>query len=60
MWGNDSIYLFESHSKDENGSLSSSDTADPLKFNILHSLEKYIWCVLCTLKYNLLNKFYIG
>ena len=26
IWENDSIYLFDSHSKDENGSLSSSGT----------------------------------
>ena len=42
-WGNDStIYLFDSHSKDEHGNLSSSGTAVLLKFDILHSLQSYI------------------
>ena len=42
MWGNDSIYIFDSHSKDENGNLSSSGTAVLLKYNTLYSLENYI------------------
>ena len=42
IWGNYStINLFDSHSKDENGQLSSSGTAI-LKFDILHSVENYI------------------
>ena len=45
IWGNDSIYLFDSHSKDENGNLSSSDTAVLLKFDSLCSLENYIQSV---------------
>ena len=42
IWGNDSIYLFDSHSKDEYGNLSSSDTAVLLKFDSLNPLESYI------------------
>ena len=42
MWGNDYIYIFDSHSKDENGNLSSSGTAVLLKYNTLYSLENYI------------------
>ena len=42
IWGNDSIYLFDSDSKDENGNLSSSGTAVLLKFDLLYSLENYI------------------
>ena len=39
IWGNDStINLFDSHSKYENGKLSSSGTAVLLKFDTLHSL----------------------
>ena len=38
----DSIYLFDFHSKDENGNLSSSGTAVLLKFDTFHSLENYI------------------
>ena len=34
-WRNDSIYLFDSHSKDENGDLSSSATAVFLKFDVI-------------------------
>ena len=40
--GIDSIYLFDSHSKDENGNLSSFVTAVLLKFDTLYSLENYI------------------
>ena len=36
------MYLFNSHNKDENGSLSSSGRAVLLKFDTLHSLENYI------------------
>ena len=36
IWGNDSIHLFDSHSKDENGNLSSSSTAVLLKFDTFH------------------------
>ena len=40
IWGNNStIYLFDSHSKDENENLSSSATAVLLKFDTLYSLE---------------------
>ena len=42
IWRNDSIYLFDCHSKDENGNLSSSGTAVLLKFDLLYSLENYI------------------
>ena len=42
IWGNDSIYLFGSDSKDENGNLSRSGTAVLLKFDTLYSLENYI------------------
>ena len=43
IWGNDStIYLFNSHSKDENGNLRSSSTAILLNFDLLHSLENYV------------------
>ena len=42
IWGNDSIYLFDSHSKDEHDNLSSSGTAVLLKFDTLYSLENYI------------------
>ena len=42
IWGNDSIYLFHSHSKDENGNVSSFGTAVLIKFDTLHSLENYI------------------
>ena len=42
IWGNDSIYLFDCHSKDENGNLSSSGTAVLLKFDVLYSPENYI------------------
>ena len=42
IWGNDSIYLFDSHSKDENDNLSSSGTAILLKFDSLYSLKNYI------------------
>ena len=33
------IYLYDSHSKDENGNLLHSSTAAVLKFDTLHSLE---------------------
>ena len=36
------MYLFDSHSKDENDNLSSSATAVLLKFDTLYSLENYI------------------
>ena len=42
IWGNDSIYLFDSHSKDQYGNISSSGTAVLLKFDTLFSLENYI------------------
>ena len=42
IWRNDSIYLFDSHSKDENGNLSSFVTAVLLNFDALYSLEKYV------------------
>ena len=39
IWGNDStIHLFDSHSKYENGSLSSSGITLLLKFDTLHSV----------------------
>ena len=41
--GIDSIYLFDSHSKDENGNLSSFVTAVLLKFGTLYSLGNYRW-----------------
>ena len=42
IWGNDSIYLFDSHSEDENGNASGSATAVLLKCDALHSLVNYI------------------
>ena len=45
IWGNDSTYIFDSNSKDENGNLSSSGTAVLLKFDSLYSLENYIQSV---------------
>ena len=42
IWGNDSIYPFDSHSKDQYGNISSSGTAVLLKFDTLFSLENYI------------------
>ena len=42
IWGTDSIYMFDSHSKDEYRNLSSSSTAVFLKFDSLHLLEIYI------------------
>ena len=38
IWGIDSIYLFDSQSKDENGNLSSSGKAVLLKFDTLRTL----------------------
>ena len=38
----DFIYLFDSHSKEKNSNLSSSDLIVFLKVDTLHSLEKYI------------------
>ena len=42
IWWTDSICLFDSHSKDDYGNLSSSGTAVLLKFDSLNSLEKQI------------------
>ena len=42
IWGNNSIYLFDSHSKDENGNLSSFDTAVLLKLDTFYSLKNYL------------------
>ena len=42
IWGTGSIYLFDSHSKDEYGNFSSTGTAVLLKFDSLNSLENYI------------------
>ena len=43
IWWNDStIYLFNFHSKGENGNLSSSGTPALLEFDALHSLENFI------------------
>ena len=42
IWGIISTYLFDLHSKDENGNLSSSGTTVLLKFDALYSLENYI------------------
>ena len=42
IWGNDSIYLFDSHSKDQYGNIPSSGTTVLLKFDTLFSLENYI------------------
>ena len=36
IWGNYSIYLFDSHSTDENGNVSSCGKAVLLKFDTLH------------------------
>ena len=45
FWGIDSICLFHSHIKDDNGNLSSSGTEVLLKFDKMHSLENYIQSV---------------
>ena len=42
IWRNDSIYLFDSHSKDENGNISSFVTAVLLNFDTLYSLENCV------------------
>ena len=42
IWGTDSIYLFDSHCKDEYGNLPSSGTEVLLNFESLNSLENYI------------------
>ena len=42
IWGNDAIYLFDSHSKYENGNLSSSGAAVLLIFDTLYLLENYV------------------
>ena len=42
IWGNNSIYLFDSDSKDQYDNISSSGTAVLLKFDTLFSLENYI------------------
>ena len=42
IWGNDSIYVFDLHSKDEIDNESSCVRAVCLKFDILHSLENYV------------------
>ena len=39
IYENDSMYLFDSHSKDENDNLSSFGTVTLLKFDTLYSLE---------------------
>ena len=44
-WENDSIYLFDSHSKDGNGNLLSTGTAVLLKCDTLYSLENYVTSV---------------
>ena len=41
IWRNDSIYLFDSHSKDKSDNLSSSGTL-VLKFVTLYSLKNYV------------------
>ena len=42
IWGNDCIYLSHSHSKDENGNLSSSGRAVFLTVDTLYLLESYL------------------
>ena len=42
IWRNDSIYLFDSHRKDDNGNLSSSAAAILLKLDTLCPLENYV------------------
>ena len=42
IWGTDSMYPFDSHSKDENDNLSSSGTPYLLNFTTFHSLENCI------------------
>ena len=49
IWGIISTYLFDLHSKDENGNLSSSGTTVLLKFDALYSLENYIRSVIIML-----------
>ena len=41
-WGNDSIYLFDSYSKDKNGNLQVSDRAVLLKLDASYLLENYV------------------
>ena len=42
IWVNDSIYVFDSHSKDENHNVSSSGILVLQKSDTLHSLENHI------------------
>ena len=48
IWGTDSIYLFDSHSKDENNNLSSSGTASNCSYLILENKNgnkiNLLWC----------------
>ena len=42
LWGNQCVFLFDSHSKDEIGRVSATGTAVLVKFDSLQSLENYI------------------
>ena len=42
IWRNDSMYLFDSHRKDETDNLSSFGTVILLKFDVFYSLENYV------------------
>ena len=46
--GNGSVFLFDSHSKDENGNSPSSGAAGLLKFDTFFSLGNYIRSVITT------------
>ena len=42
LWGKDCVYLFDSHSKDDEGNISESGSAILMKFETLDDLEDYI------------------
>lgn len=41
-WGKECFFLFDSHSKDENGRISATNTVFLLTFYSFQSLEKYV------------------
>ena len=42
IWGNGSIYLFNSHNKDNNDNIASTGTAVLIKFDTLYLFENYV------------------
>ena len=42
IWGNDSIYLFNSHNKDNNDNITSPGTVVLIKFDTLYLFENYV------------------